>query len=208
MTTIIDYKSGNIRSLSNALDRLGAEYVISSDANQISAADCILFPGQGNIDQVMKSLKQLGLIEPIKSFQKPFLGICVGMQLLYGQSEEENTKGLEIIPGTVRRFDESDQLKIPQMGWNTVIIAENDPLFAEIANETYLYFANSFVAPVNDFTLAKSQYGREFTAVCRSGNFYGVQFHPEKSGPIGLQLLKNFLSLSYANHSSSRHYGW
>ena len=195
MNVIIDYNAGNITSLANALESLGAKYRISSDPQEISAADRVLFPGQGHIAQAMKNLIERELVDCIKNLRQPFLGICVGAQLLHELSEEGNTRGLEILPGTVKRFDASLGLKVPHMGWNTLDEIRNAPLMNGIEEGSYVYFVHSYACPVTEFTIAKASYGRGFAAISQKENFYGMQFHPEKSGATGLRLLKNFLEL-------------
>lgn len=184
MNVIIDYNAGNITSLANAIESLGGEYQISSDAEVIRKAKRVLFPGQGHIGQVMKKLEELKLVEVIRNLQQPFLGICVGMQLLFESSEEGDTQGLGILPGTVRRFSSELNLKVPHVGWNTV----------REKNE-YFYFVHSYYCPINSFTIGTAEYGIPFSAIVQKENFFGTQFHPEKSGKAGLQFLQNFLTL-------------
>lgn len=180
MNVIIDYNAGNIASLQNALEKLSIRYVVSSDASVISSADKVLFPGQGHIGQAMKNLKERGLVDVMKNLKQPFLGICVGAQLLFESSEEGNTSALGIIPGTIKRFPVSLGLKVPHIGWNTV-------------NLEYFYFVHSYFLPKNEFTVAETKYGLNFAAIVKRNNFIGVQFHPEKSGAAGHKFLKNFL---------------
>lgn len=180
MNIIIDYNAGNIQSLKNALERLRVGYVVSSDANIIAKANKVLFPGQGHIGQAMQNLKDRGLVSVIKNLTQPFLGICVGAQLLFDKSEEGDTEALSIIPGIVRRFPSTLGLKVPHIGWNTV-------------NNEYFYFVHSYFLPVNEFTVAETKYGMQFASIVKRENFTGVQFHPEKSGQAGLAFLKKFL---------------
>jgi cyclase len=191
---IIDYNAGNIASVANALERLGFEYVITRDAETILAADKVIFPGQGRAAPAMKDLRESGLDDVIRKIEKPFLGICLGMQLLFEFSEEDNTKCLGILGGTVRKFKGS--VKVPQIGWNTVTQTTYDPLFCGIPDTMYAYFVNSFYAADSPAVIARSTYGAaSCAAIVKKNNFYGTQFHPEKSGALGVQLLKNFCEL-------------
>ncbi len=217
MITIIDYNSGNLTSVANALEKLGFKYKISSSAEEIAKADKIIFPGQGHNAQAMAELKKLNLIDVIKNFKKPFLGICVGMQLLYEFSEEGNVECLGALEGRVKRFKVkphksplsgglSFTFKIPQIGWNNIKLSSQFPActnsgrsalssLKNIPDNSYFYFVHSYYCPVTEYTLATCEYGNEFTAIVKKDNFYGTQFHPEKSGEVGLKLLKNFCCL-------------
>ncbi len=194
---VIDYRSGNIASVTNALDSLGVTYTVTADRDIISAADRVIFPGVGRAAPAMRELKKKHLDRVIKDVKVPFLGICLGMQLLLPFSEEDNTTCLGIVDGRVNRFvtDKGPKLriKVPQIGWNAVHQIQEDPLFSEIPDGSYFYFVNSYYVDADErVTLGKSAYGQEFVAILRQDNFYGVQFHPEKSGPVGLKLLYNF----------------
>lgn len=193
MITIIDYKAGNLASLQNALASLGATFEVTNDPKKVAAAEKIIFPGQGAAGSGMRELERAGLGDILKNTKVPFLGICLGMQLLFEASEEGDTKSLGLLPGTVKKLQTT--LKIPQMGWNLVQFLRPSLLTKNIPTESYFYFANSFVAPVGDFTQGISYYGGPFTAIVEKDNFFGTQFHPEKSGESGLQLLANFLAL-------------
>ena len=212
MIIIIDYNSGNLTSVANALERLKFEYKICSKKEEIAKADKIIFPGQGHNAQAMTELKKLDLVDVIKNFKKPFLGICVGMQLLYEFSEEGETECLGILKGKVRKFSDQwsvvsgqyKKMKIPQIGWNNVSfpvipakagILKTDRILKNIPNHSYFYFVHSYFCSVNEYTLATCEYGNEFCAIVKKENFYGTQFHPEKSGEVGLELLKNFCLL-------------
>ncbi|OGJ50878.1 imidazole glycerol phosphate synthase, glutamine amidotransferase subunit [Candidatus Peregrinibacteria bacterium RIFOXYB2_FULL_32_7] len=218
MITLIDYNSGNPTSVANALEKLGFEYKICSKKEEIAKADKIIFPGQGHNAQAMAELKKLDLIDVIKNFKKPFLGICVGMQLLYEFSEEGDTECLGVIEGRVKKMKnekckmKNEKLKIPQMGWNEIKLKiENEKckmkdeklriknlefrILKNIPNHSYFYFVHSYFCSVNEYTLATCEYGNEFCAIVKKENFYGTQFHPEKSGEVGLELLKNFCLL-------------
>lgn len=187
---IIKYNAGNTRSVQLALERLGYQAEVTNDHQAIRAADCVIFPGVGQAYSAMQSLKEKGLDQLIPSLTQPVLGICLGMQLLCSNSEEGDTPCLSIIPEQVRKFQ--GDLKIPHMGWNTLYDLKGD-VFKGIKENSYTYFVHSYFVPVNNFTTAKCEYIQPFSAAIQFKNFHGVQFHPEKSGDAGHQLLKNFL---------------
>ena len=189
---IIDYGAGNVKSLQFALERLGVKAPLSNDAQGIASADRVFFPGQGEASNAMQKLQAHNLIEVIKNLQQPVLGICLGMQLLLEHTEEGNTQGLGLINGVVKRFPNT--LKVPQMGWNTIEIGTY-PLFNEIENGAYMYLVHSFFVPLIPETIAQSNYNGNYTVALQKDNFYGVQFHPEKSSKAGQKLLENFLAL-------------
>lgn len=189
---IIDYDSGNIQSVLFALERLGFTGTVTNDKNEITTADKVIFPGVGEAGSAMKKLKESGLDVEIPTLQQPVLGICLGMQLMCATTEESNTKGLGIFDVNVLKFPNT--VKVPQMGWNTIYNL-NSPLFTGIPENEYLYLVHSFYAPLNENAIAVTQYGQEYASALQKENFYGVQFHPEKSGKIGAQILSNFLSL-------------
>lgn len=189
---IIDYDSGNIQSVLFALVRLGFTGIVTNDWNTIKSADKVIFPGVGEAGNAMKKLKESGLDLVIPTLQQPVLGICLGMQLMCNTTEESNTKGLGIFDVNVHKFPNT--VKVPQMGWNTIYNL-NSPLFTGIPENEYLYLVHSFYAPLNENTIAVTQYGQEYASALQKENFYGVQFHPEKSGKIGAQILSNFLAL-------------
>ena len=190
---IIDYGAGNIKSLQFALERLGVTGHLTADPEQIKAADKVIFPGQGAAQSAMIKLKTHGLDAIIPQLKQPVLGICLGMQLLCDYSEEGDVNGLGIIQGKVRRF--SDQLKVPQMGWNTIFEMQTT-LFQEIKDDEFMYLVHSYFVPLLPETIAVSTYNKAYSVALRKDNFYGVQFHPEKSSKAGQQLLKNFLNLT------------
>ncbi len=194
MIAIIDYGAGNTRSVSNALAGLKLEHIVTNDEKKINDAEKIIFPGVGEAAFAMKMLKKLNLVNIIVNTDKPVLGICLGMQLLFDKSEESNIECLSIIPGKVKRFD-SSKLKVPHMGWNKVNIKSDSRLFEGIKEDSYFYFAHSYYVPLSVNSIAQSNYGKIFCASVRKSNFYGVQFHPEKSGSEGLRLLTNFVEL-------------
>ena len=189
---IIDYGAGNVKSLQFALERLGVRAPLSSDAQGIASADRVFFPGQGEASNAMQKLHAHNLTEVIKNLQQPVLGICLGMQLLLEHTEEGSTQGLGLIKGVVKRFPNT--LKVPQMGWNTIEI-DTYPLFNEIENGAYMYLVHSYFVPLIPETIAQSNYNGNYTVALQKDNFYGVQFHPEKSSKAGQKLLENFLAL-------------
>ena len=192
MIAIIDYGAGNIKSLQFALDRLGVKSVLTSDLNKILNADKVIFPGQGAAKSAMEKLKQKGLDKLILNLKQPVLGICLGMQLLCEFTEEGNIEGLGIIKGTVKRF--TNEVKVPQMGWNS-IHRLNGPLFDGIEAGAYMYLVHSYFVPELKETMAISNYNGAYSVALQKDNFYGVQFHPEKSSTKGQLLLNNFLKL-------------
>lgn len=194
MIVIVDYKAGNVTSLMNALTTLGAQVEVSSNPEVVKRADKIIFPGQGAAGAGMTALKERNLVEVLQKTTVPFLGICLGMQLLFNYSEEADTQCLGILPGRVERF-KNTSLKIPQMGWNMVKQVGDSRLFKGVADETFFYFANSYRVSLNESITGLGLYGEPFCASIQKDNFYGVQFHPEKSGPNGLKVLSNFLAL-------------
>ena len=203
MIAIIRYKAGNIASVSNALDRLGAHYFFAESPQELESARAVIFPGVGHAQAAMQSLQELGIDEWLKNTRKPVLGICVGMQLLYEGSSEGDTKGLGIIPGNMKKF-ESDTQKVPHMGWNTVQKLKNHHLIHGLEDEKHLYFVHSYYAPVTDYTIASCDYINPFSAAVVKDNFMGVQFHPEKSGNVGSKVLQNFLDLVYSKQKVTR----
>ena len=190
---IIKYNAGNIQSVDFALRRLGVKAAITDNHTAIRNAGKVIFPGVGEASTTMAYLQQKGLDKLIKSLCQPVLGICLGMQLMAEKSEEGNTDTLGIIPATVQKFSPKNNIKIPHMGWNRVF-GENHPLFNVLHNE-FLYFVHSYFVPQNDFTTLATNYGEMFTAAMQYENFYGVQFHPEKSGTAGAKFLNQFLKL-------------
>lgn len=196
MIAIINYKAGNLASVANALERLETRYLVTDHAEELDASDAVIFPGVGHARPAMESLRANNLVAWLRHTKKPVLGICLGMQLFYETSEEGETRGLGIIPGTLKKFDESKG-KVPHMGWNTLTDMRSHPLLEGITAEHYFYFVHSYYAPVNEYTIARCQYISECAAVVSRNNFTGVQFHPEKSGEAGEVLIKNFLSMVY-----------
>lgn len=193
MIAVIDYDTGNLRSVANALGRLGAEYTITSSPEAIRSADRVLLPGVGEASSAMAKLRERGLVDVIYSLTQPVLGICIGVQLLCRHSEENDTECLGIFENEVHRFD-LPGLKVPHMGWNS-INGLRTPLFDGIDEGAYVYYVHSFAPTLNADTIATTEYGVPFSAAIARGNFFGTQFHPEKSASIGERLLQNFLKL-------------
>lgn len=205
MIGIVDYGMGNLFSVSKALERLGAQYIITSDQQALLDADALLLPGVGAFRDAMLRLNEDGLTETIKEFAKtgkPLLGICLGMQLLFEDSDENGmTEGLKLLPGSVRRFPgkttDGESYKVPHMGWNKLQFVKESRLL-EGLDENYVYFVHSYFvnAKDSDVLLAKASYHEEVSAVVGRGNIFGMQFHPEKSSKLGMALLTNFLKLA------------
>ena len=198
MTAIIDYGAGNLFSVKNALDYIGAESVVTKDAAELEKADRLILPGVGAFPDAMRMLGEIGPTETIKeqAKKKPLLGICLGMQMLFDKSYEfGETDGLGLIPGTVELMTPPDLL-IPQIGWNRLIYNEKCALLEGLGDEPYVYFVHSYAAHCGSANVAAyTDYGGNVPACVFSGNVYGCQFHPEKSGDIGLTILRNFLAL-------------
>jgi imidazole glycerol-phosphate synthase subunit HisH len=192
MIVLIDYGAGNTKSVSTVLNELKADFILTNDRFTIQNANKIILPGVGEASSAMNKLKDLDLIETIKSASTPFLGICLGMQLLCSRTEEGNTECLGIINSEVKVLP--GNLKVPHMGWNN-IEHNNNTLFTGINNKEYFYFAHSFYIPENEYSTSGCSYGINFCSSINYKNYYGVQFHPEKSSRQGVQLIKNFLEL-------------
>lgn len=195
MIAIIDYGANNLQSVCNAFTTLKQKYIVVRKPQELARAKKIILPGVGAAGSAMQNLLERGFIEAIPRLTVPFLGICMGLQLLADLSEEGNVQCLSIIPGRVRKFS-AQNLKVPQIGWNKVEFVRESPLLAGIPDGSFFYFVNSFYfdAP-RENVLGITQYGIPFASIMQKENFYGVQFHPEKSGPLGLQLLRNFCEL-------------
>ena len=188
---IVNYGAGNIQSIKFAVRRLGYEAVLSSDAEEIRAADKVIFPGVGEASSAMKMLRSTGLDTVITTLKQPVLGICLGMQLMCESSEEGNTTGLGIFDAKVVRFNNSQ--KVPQIGWNKIYDLKSD-LFDGVEENEYIYLVHSYYIPECTETIASTEYGVEYTSAIKKNNFYGVQFHPEKSSTAGEKILRNFLA--------------
>ena len=189
---IIDYGAGNVQSVLFALKRLGFEGIVTNDWNIIKSADKVIFPGVGEASSAMKMLHESGLDTLIPTLKQPVLGICLGMQLMCKYSQEGNTNGLGIFDVNVVKF--SNQVKVPQMGWNTIYNLKS-PLFEGIKENEFMYLVHSYYASLSKNTIATTNYELEYSTALQRDNFFGVQFHPEKSGVFGEQILKNFLNL-------------
>jgi glutamine amidotransferase len=192
---IVDSGGANLASLGFAFRRLGIRACVTHDARLIARADRVVLPGVGAAGAAMRRLTLLGLIPVLRALRQPVLGICLGMQLLFRRSEEDDAECLGILPQAVGRLDCRPGLPVPHMGWNRLQDLAPDPLIAGIATGDHVYFVHSYAAPVNAHTLASCEYGEVLSAVVRTGNFWGTQFHPERSGPVGARILENFLRL-------------
>ena len=190
---IVKYRSGNVRSVENAFARLGVETVVTDDPAVLDTAERVVFPGVGEASSAMAYLRERGLDTTIRSLTQPVLAICLGMQLLCDRSEEGDIECLGLLPYTVRRFRSRD-LKVPHMGWSTIDKLSGE-LFQSVSDGERFYFVHSYFVPAARETTAECEYGQVFSAAIVRDNFYGVQFHPEKSGGAGAQLLRNFLTL-------------
>lgn len=201
MIAIVDYGMGNLRSVQKGFEKIGAKAIISRDPAQIKDSEKVVLPGVGAFPECMKNLANFGLIDPIIDFIKsdrPFLGICLGLQLLFDESEEFGLhSGLKVIPGKVKAFDRNMGLKIPHMGWNQVIFQKDVPIFRNIPDGAWFYFVHSYYVDPSDKEdiAATTNYGIEFTCAVSRGNLYALQFHPEKSQDNGLKILSNFAGL-------------
>jgi glutamine amidotransferase len=189
---IINYGAGNIQSIKFAIQRLGYEAVLSDNVEEITAADKVIFPGVGEASSAMKKLKSTGLDQLIPTLKQPVLGICLGMQLMCNYCEEGDTKGLGIFDVDVVKFNNT--VKVPQIGWNQIYNLKS-ALFEGIAENEYMYLVHSFYAPLCSETIATTNYELEYSSALQKANFYGTQFHPEKSGDVGEKILGNFLEL-------------
>jgi glutamine amidotransferase len=189
---VIKYNAGNTRSVVNALDRLGVAALVTAEPEIIRASDKVIFPGVGHASAAMQSLRESGLDKLIPTLSQPVLGICLGMQLMCAYSEEGDTVGMGIFPNRVRLF--GGGLKVPHMGWNTTW-ANSGSLFEPLAQKPYFYFVHSYFCEVNGHTASITDYGQPFSSAIEHKNFFGVQFHPEKSGSTGQQLLERFLAI-------------
>lgn len=203
---VVDYGMGNLRSVANALKQAApdANIVVSGDPKTVSSADRIVFPGQGAMPDCMRQLNETGLTDVLKQAarQKPFMGICIGLQMLFSETEEGQTEGLNLLPGTVKRFSTSmtdgfgKYLKVPQMGWNTVSEVQQHPLWNGVEDHSWFYFVHSYYVSLGqenaNLMVGETDYGIPYASAVAKDNLFGVQFHPEKSGAYGIQILSNF----------------
>lgn len=193
MIGIVNYEAGNIFSITAALKRLNIAYGMVNTPEELEQYDKIIIPGVGHAGAAMAKLEARGMVEPIRQLKKPVLGICVGMQLLTDFSEEGNSDLVGVIPLKTLHFDERIQQKVPHMGWNSIVFENTCPLFQDIPNNSYFYFVHSYFIEYDaTYTIARCDYGLPFSAAISKDNFWAVQFHPEKSGTAGEQLLLNF----------------
>jgi glutamine amidotransferase len=199
---IIKYNAGNIQSVLFALERIGVEASVTDDKDKIRSADKVIFPGVGEAGSAMAYLKERNLDKLISELKQPVLGICVGMQLLCQHSEENDTDCIGVVPIQLKKFrtvinvnvaDQNNLLKVPQIGWNSIYDLKSS-LFNGITEKSYIYNVHSYYAEDSSYTIAKCNYGVEYAAAIKKDNFYGVQFHAEKSATVGEQILKNFLN--------------
>jgi imidazole glycerol-phosphate synthase subunit HisH len=192
---IVDSGGANLASLGFAFERLGARAHVTADGATIAGARRVVIPGVGAASDAMQRLQAAGLTHVLPALTQPVLGVCLGMQLLFHESEEGPTACLDVLPDTVRRLQAAPGHPVPHMGWNQLELRRFDPLLEGVEFNAYVYFVHSYAAPVSELTLASTNYGGRLSAVVRRGNFWGVQFHPERSGRTGSHLLRNFLEL-------------
>lgn len=194
MIALIDYGAGNTASVANVLKEIGCDFKITNKIIDIDESEKVIFPGVGDATFAMERIRSAGLISILREIKKPLLGICLGMQVFCEIGKEGNVDCLGIIPGSTEIFDTS-KVKVPHMGWNEVQQTTSSKLFAGIKDNEFFYYANSYYIPMCEYTTAKTIYDVEFSACVEKDNYYGVQFHPEKSGRAGIQLIKNFVEL-------------
>ena len=196
MIAIVDYDTGNLRSVANALKRLNVDFELTANPEKLQTADRVILPGVGEASSAMRKLRERGLNQLIPTLECPVLGICIGMQLMCKHSEEGDAECMGIFDAEVVKLepDLPGGIKVPHMGWSR-INGLDSPLFDGLMDGSYVYFVHSFAAPVCDNTIAVAENGRDFSAALRKGTFYGVQFHPEKSGAVGSIILENFLKI-------------
>lgn len=190
---ILKYNAGNIKSVQYALERIGVQNVVTEDPAILLAADKVIFPGVGEASSAMKYLRMQGLDKVLLSLQQPVLGICLGMQLMCKYSEENNTDCLGVFDVEVKKFAATDKAhKVPQMGWNTIYDLRS-PLFEGVSEQSFVYYVHGYYAEISAFTIATTEYIQPYSAALNCGNFYGVQFHPEKSAAVGERIIRNFI---------------
>jgi glutamine amidotransferase len=192
---VIGSCGSNLASLGFAFERLGVDAPVTEDPDRVRAASHVILPGVGAAGDGMERLRRAGLAEVVPTLTQPVLGICLGMQILFSASQEEDTPCLGVIPGIAKRFPRSAEHPVPHMGWNRVVLRGRSRLTDGLDDGDYAYFLHSYAVPVGDYTRATSEYGIEFSAIVEHGNFFGAQFHPERSSRLGARLLANFLAL-------------
>lgn len=201
MTAIIDYGAGNLHSVKNALDFLGAKSIVTGEKDEILKADKVILPGVGSFGDAMKRLDETGLSDTVREIAKngtPLLGVCLGLQLMFEESEESpGVKGLGLFKGRAVKIPENGALKIPHMGWNSITLAKDSKILKNIGGEPYVYFVHSYYVQAEDKSVisAYTEYGQRLDIAAESGNVFATQFHPEKSGDTGMKILKNFIEL-------------
>lgn len=193
---VIAYGAGNVASVQFALERLGARARLTADPAEIAGAERLILPGVGQAGYAMGRLEALGLVEPLRAFERPLLGVCLGQQLLFEDSDEGETALLGLIPGRVRKLEPGPGLPVPHMGWARLDVDRDDPLLDGVSDGEWAYFVHGYVCPEGPATLARADYGGPVPAVVRTGNRWGCQFHPERSAGTGARILKNFLELA------------
>jgi len=192
---IVDSGGANLASIRYAFERIGCRAIVTDDGSTIASADRVVLPGVGAAGHVMRCLKQAGLISVLSTLTQPVLGICLGMQLLFERTDEDRTQGLGIFSGCVSKLRSSPKYPVPHMGWNDLQDMHSDPLLEDVPRGSYAYFVHSYAAPISELTLAAAKYETAISAVVRRGNFWGTQFHPERSGAAGARVLTNFLKV-------------
>ncbi|PZX60451.1 glutamine amidotransferase [Algoriphagus ratkowskyi] len=194
---VIKYNSGNVQSVLYALERLGADAELTDDPELIRAADKVIFPGQGEASSAMRYLKERKLDQVISDIKQPFLGVCLGLQLLCEHTEENDTECLGIFPVKVKRFvpENSQEFKVPHVGWNELENLADNPILKDLPANPFVYYVHSFYAELSEFTIAQTHYIHDFSGILHRDNYYAIQAHPEKSGLVGEKILENFLSL-------------
>jgi glutamine amidotransferase len=195
---LIDAGGANLGSVRYALRRLGVEATLTGDPQTIRSADRVILPGVSTAAMVMGRLRELGLVDTLRNLDKPLLGVCVGMQLLFEHSEEDDTPCLGLLPGRVAKLTGGEGMRVPHMGWNTLRLQRPTSLTKGMDEDGYAYFVHSYAAPVTEDCLASTQHGSPFAAIVQRGNVAGAQFHPERSATVGAMLLKNFLETGLA----------
>ena len=195
MIAILDSGGANISSIIFAFERIGVNAKLTSAKDEILRASHVILPGVGSACDAMKKIQEFDLKKTISNLTQPVLGICLGMQILYDFSKEGDVECLKIVSGIIDSLPNAPNITIPHMGWNTLKINKESPLFKEIDDNSYVYFVHTYIAPLTENTIVISEYGQEFTAACQKDNFFGMQFHPERSGKVGAKILKNFLEL-------------